>query len=102
MIDEGGAAAGETSDSIEDLAERWLAAERAASERGNAGGTEERARLASAAYDDAIGAAAAEDLLLAWHAAQRLQDATEMGSKAWAEARAVSELLRMEYLARES
>lgn len=86
--------------SIEVLAERWLAAERAAQEQANAGKTEERARLASAAYDDAIAAASVEDLLLAWHAGQQLQAATEMGSKAWAEARAVSELLRMEYLAR--
>lgn len=87
--------------SIEALAERWLAAERVAAEQANAGRTEERARLASAAYDDAIAAASVEDLLLAWHAAQQLQAATEMGSKDWAEARAVSELLRMEYLARE-
>lgn len=92
--------AGDPETSIEALAGTWLAAERAASEQANAGKTEERARAASAAYDDAIAPASAEDLLLAWHAAQRVQNAAEMGSKAWAEARAVSELLRMEYLAR--
>ena len=89
----------EVATSIDELASIWLAAERRASEHGNAGGTEERARAASAAYDDAIAAATREDLLVGWHAAQRLQDRQEMGSKAWADARAVSELLRMEYLA---
>jgi hypothetical protein len=91
----------ESDAAVEELASIWLAAERQASERGNAGGTEERARAASAAYDEAVARASREDLLVGWHAAQRLQDATEMGSKAWAEARAVSELLRMEYLASE-
>ncbi len=88
-------------EAIEELAARWLAAERTASERNNADGTEERARDASAAYDEAIVAATREELLLAWHAAQRLQDETEMGSREWADARAVSELLRVEYLAGE-
>lgn len=100
MQDENADPGGDPETSIELLAERWLATERAAAAQSNAGKTEERARWASAAYDDAIATASAEDLLLAWHAAQRRQDATEMGSKAWAEARAVSELLRMEYLAR--
>ena len=86
-------------DWIEQLAARWLEAERVAAERGNAGGSELSARQASAAYDTAIAGASKEDLLVAWHAAQKLQAATEMGSKAWSEARAVSELLRMEYLA---
>ena len=88
-------------DWIEHLAARWLEAERVAAKRGNAGDTELWARKASAAYDAAVAAATKEDLLIAWHAAQKLQAATEMGSKAWAEARAVSELLRMEYLAAE-
>jgi hypothetical protein len=89
----------EPDESIEDLATRWLAAERLAEERGNAGGSEGDARSASADYDAAVAAATSEDLLVAWHAAQKLQAATEMGSRQWAEAREVSELLRVEYLA---
>jgi len=85
--------------SIEHLATRWLAAERVASEAANAGDSEHWARLASAAYDAAVAAASKEELLVAWHGAQQIQAATEMGSKSWGEARAVSELLRMEYLA---
>lgn len=88
-----------TSGSIEDLAAIWLAAERDAAERGNAAGTEERARVASAAYDAAVTGATGEELLVAWHAAVKVQSSTEMGSKAWAEARAVAELLRVEYQA---
>jgi hypothetical protein len=84
---------------IEELASMWLASERDASERGNAGGTEERARQASAAYEKAVMVASREDLLVAWHAALKIQRACEMGSAAWAEARAVSELVRVEYLA---
>ena len=89
----------EPDESIEAVATRWLSAERLAEERGNAGGSEGAARSASADYDAAVAAAAPEDLLIAWHAAQKLQAGTEMGSKEWAEARAVSELLRVEYLA---
>lgn len=84
---------------IEDLAREWLASEREASRRGNAGGTEERARQASAAYESAVTAASREDLLIAWHAALKVQHAQEMGSAAWADARAVSELVRIEYQA---
>lgn len=57
--------------------------------------------MASAAYDSAVAAASREELLIAWHAARTVQQAAEMGSKGWAEARAVSELLRVEYLASE-
>jgi len=85
--------------SIDELARAWLAAERDAVNRSNAGGTEARARDASAAYETAIGSASREDLLVAWHAALKVQEACEMGSAAWADARAVSELLRVEYLA---
>jgi hypothetical protein len=92
-----GAADGDAS--IEELARAWLAAEREAVERGNAGGTEERARVSSAAYEQAIGKASREDLLVAWHAARRTQAECEMGSAAWSDARAVSELIRVEYLA---
>ena len=90
----------ETDTSIEELAARWLATERQASDRGNAGGTEERARAASAAYERAVTSASAEELLIAWHAALKVQYACEIGSASWAEARAVSELLRVEHLAR--
>ena len=57
--------------------------------------------MASAAYDSAVAAASREELLVAWHAARTVQQAAEMGSKGWAEARAVSELLRVVYLASE-
>ncbi len=85
---------------IEELARAWLAAERDAAAFGNGGQTEERARAASGAFEEAVTGASTEELLLAWHAAQRLQNKTEIGSTAWSEARAVSELLRVEYLAR--
>ena len=91
----------EASPSIEVLADRWLTAERTAAQQGNLAGTEEQARIASAAYERAIASASREDLLLAWHAARRTQGTTEMGSTAWAHARAVSELIRLEYLASE-
>jgi hypothetical protein len=91
----------ETDETIEGLAKLWLELEHAASNRQNLGGTEERARNASAAYERAVTAASREDLLLAWRAALKAQADCEMGSTAWAEARAVSELLRVEYQARE-
>lgn len=85
--------------SIEDLARDWLGAERADS----AGRTSnsDQARATSAAYEAAVNAATREELLVAWHAAVRRQDETEMGSADWADAREVSELLRVEYLASE-
>ena len=86
---------------IEDLARLWLASEREASIRGNTAGTEERARLASANYESAVTAASREDLLVAWHAALKVQHAQEMGSSSWSEAREVSELVRVEYMASE-
>lgn len=86
-------------DSIEGLATAWLESERTAVAVGNANNTEERARLASAAYDAAVASATPEELLLAWQAAQATAGRAEMGSKAWAEAREVAELLRVEYLA---
>ena len=88
--------------SIEGLAAAWLEAERLATSVGNANNTEDRARQASSAYTDALAEATAEDLLLAWHAASEAVADTEMGSKAWAEAREVAELLRVEYLAARS
>ena len=86
---------------IEELARRWLASEREASRQGNGAGTEERARRASAAYETAITSASREDLLIAWHAALKVQHSQEMGFTAWADARAVSELIRVEYQASE-
>ena len=86
---------------VEELARLWLASEREASRRGNAAGTEELAREASAAYEMAVTSASREDLLVAWHAALKVQHAQEMGSAAWAEARAVSELVRIEYQAKD-
>jgi hypothetical protein len=86
---------------IEELARRWLSAEREASNRGNAAGTEERARRASAEYERAVTSASREDLLVAWHAALKVQHAREMGSSSWSEAREVSELVRVEYMASE-
>ena len=91
----------ETNNAIEELASVWLASEREASRRGNTAGTEERAREASAAYERAVTSATREELLVAWHASLKVQHAREMGSAAWSEARAVSELVRVEYLASE-
>ena len=89
----------ETDNAIEELATLWLETERDARNRVNAGGSEERARSASAAYEHAVTSASLEELLVAWHAALKTQYACEMGSASWADARAVSELLRAEYLA---
>ena len=84
---------------IEDLARLWLESERDASRQGNAAGTEERARRACAAYEAAVTSASPEDLLVAWHAALKSQHEQEMGSLSWSQAREVSELIRVEYLA---
>jgi hypothetical protein len=92
----------QTDGSLEGLATAWLEAERQAVAVGNANNTEERARQASAAYDAAVSGASSEDLLLAWHAAEARATESEMGSKDWAEAREVAELLRVEYLAARS
>jgi len=91
-----------TDGSIEGLATAWLEAERQAVAVGNANNTEERARQASAAYDAAVSGASSEELLLAWRAAEARAAEAEMGSKDWAEAREVAELLRVEYLAARS
>jgi hypothetical protein len=91
-----------TDDSLEGLATAWLEAERQAVAVGNANNTEERARQASAVYDAAVSGASSEELLLAWRAAEARAAESEMGSKDWAEAREVAELLRVEYLAARS
>ena len=90
----------DTEQAIEVLAAEWLESERIARDRRNAGGSEERAQAASAAYERAVTSASVEELLVAWHAALKVQYGCEMGSASWSEARAVSELLRVEYAAR--
>ena len=83
---------------IERLAADWLAAERHAT----ADPTPlkaEAAREASARFEEAIRRATREELRLSWEAAKRAQAECLMGSREWAEARSVSELLRMEYMA---
>lgn len=86
----------------EDLARQWLAAEeRVRSEPANEALAQTAARLGEA-YDEAINAASLEDLRLSWEAAQRAQAGEEIGSRSWADARRISELLRTEYLAAHS
>lgn len=83
---------------IEQLAAGWLAAER----RATLDPVElkaEAALVASGRFEEAIRLATREELRLAWEAARRTQAECLMGSREWAEARTVSELLRMEYLA---
>lgn len=84
---------------IETIATAWLEAERRATAGDNMAGLEDRARILSASYDEAIRTASPEELRLAWEGAQRIQAACEMGSTEWANARKVSALLRAEYLA---
>ena len=83
---------------IEKLAARWLAAERRAT-LDPVDLTAEAAIQASSRFEEAIRLATPEELRLAWEAARRTQAECLMGSRDWAEARSVSELLRMEYLA---
>ena len=87
-----------TETDIEELAARWLAAERRST--WNPGDQQaEAARLTSERYEEAVRLATREELRLAWEAAKRTQADCLMGSRDWAEARSVAELLRMEYLA---
>lgn len=83
---------------IEMLAARWLAAERRAT-LDPVSLKAEAAIEASSLFEEAIRLATREELRLAWEAARRTQANCLMGSRDWAEARSVSELLRMEYLA---
>ena len=83
---------------IERLAADWLAAERNAT-ADPAPLKADAARAASARFEEAIRRATREELRLSWEAAKRTQAECLMGSREWAEARSVSELLRMEYLA---
>jgi hypothetical protein len=85
--------------SIQMLATRWLAAERQAAERPEARAVADATGLGEA-YEEALTDASQEELLLAWESARRGQSTFEIGSAAWAEARRVSELLRVEYRAR--
>ena len=100
MSEDHATSSGDTEQAIEELAAKWLESERYARDRGNAGGSEQRAQAASGAYERAVTSASVEDLLIAWHAALKVQYGCEIGSSSWSEARAVSELLRVEYAAR--
>jgi hypothetical protein len=83
---------------IEVLAADWLTSE----ERAVAESSELTASLATEAskrFEEAVREATREDLRLAWEAAKANQADCEMGSKAWADARSVSHLLRVEFLA---
>jgi hypothetical protein len=83
---------------IEHLAARWLAAERRSTSNPS-DRLAEAARVTSERYEEAIRLATREELRLASEAAKRTQADCLMGSREWAEARAVAELLRVEYLA---
>jgi hypothetical protein len=85
--------------SIAMLAAAWLRAERDAVGKANETRSEEAARAAAVAFEDAIRGATQEDLLLAWEAARKMQAGEEIGSAEWLHARSVSELLRTEYAA---
>jgi hypothetical protein len=85
-----------TPDALDQLAAAWLAAEEAA--------TSEPAREPDAVrlallYEAALASASLEEVRLAWEAAHLAQAGTVMGSRDWAAARRVSELLRVEYAA---
>lgn len=87
-------------ESIEGVAQAWLAMEQELSRgSGNPARSEEQARELSARYDELIRTASAEDLRLAWEAANRNRERQEIGSEAWADARRLAELLHAEYLA---
>ena len=83
---------------IEVLAADWLASEeRAVAEPGEF--TAGLALIASERFEEAIRRAGPEQLRLAWEAAKSVEATWEVGSKAWADARTVSGLLRVEFLA---
>jgi hypothetical protein len=86
-------------EAVELLASEWLMAEEQA--RDDPGNTilDARAERLSERYAAAVAGATVEELRLAWEAARRRQAEEEMGSRAWADARRVSELLRTEYQA---
>ena len=89
-----------SNETIEGLATRWLAAELRAAGRPKETLLSATATTLGLAYDDALRAASPEELLVAWERAREAQAALEVGSREWAEARRVSELLRTEYAAR--
>ena len=86
------------SESIEALAADWLERERRATAERNETAAQ-YAVEASERFERAIREGTQEDIRLAWEAARVVQSACVMGSTEWAEARQVSELLRVEYLA---
>lgn len=84
---------------LETQAAEWLAAEDAVSTNPDA---EPEAVRRGLAYEAALAVASLEEKRLAWEAARVVQASREIGSRQWAAARRVSELLRVEYsIARE-
>jgi hypothetical protein len=81
---------------IEALAAEWLATERQLAKRGLAK-DRERAEAAAEVYEMALRHASAEDLQLAWRAAERAREECIIGSAEWADARSVARLLLLEY-----
>ena len=95
-VDGRGSTVSEPADTLDRLAAAWLEAEdRNSSEPGR----EAEAVRLGLAYEALLAAASIEEKRLAWEAARQAQAATEMGSREWASARRVSELLRVECLA---
>ena len=87
---------------LEDLAAAWLDAENDVTEGRTVGNSDELARELAERYAEAITAATQEELRLAWEAARARQAEQLIGTGEWMDARRVSELLRTEYLARET
>jgi hypothetical protein len=85
---------------LEEVAREWLAAERRLTANPTARAEAIAGQLA-AEYELNVRAATQEEMRLAWEAARASQARCEMGSEEWAEARSVSELLRMEYTVRQ-
>lgn len=88
-----------TGATCDDLATRWLAAERRTFEEPASEALANEAERLGLAYEAAVQAASQEELRLAWEAAMQVQGRQEMGSVEWTEARRVAELLRTEYRA---
>jgi hypothetical protein len=82
--------------SLESLAAQWLALERRSTRSGRPEDMDAAAR-AAAAYERSVRGASLEDLQLAWRSAEKAREACLIGTSEWAEARAVAQLLRLEY-----
>jgi hypothetical protein len=57
----------------------------------------DRAARAAEAYEESVRLASLEELQLAWRSAENARGACLIGTSEWAEARAVAQLLRLEY-----